>query len=499
MKKIILIFIMLCMSMVSYAKEEKSPENKIRLAVIPFDDSITLAGENEKAAKNIAASMEGLLGNNERFYLRPANAIGNYIETLTKVQLGLANPDSIKDEGKKLLVNYLTVGSISKFGERYEVDARIVNINDWRIVHSYGATGSTTSGTIKSVGNSIEEKFTLNYLNKRLDDKIDRPTVSVYKFKEFNTRPELDGISGAFAEMLNSQMGEFMEVNTIELKFAKALVDEKQYEMAGVIENDNSNASYNNKGIQYKVSGDIRVFPDVICINYTIHNTSDSKVISISSIEVTSSAALRTAAWSAATEVEQEINSRVGAFKLSSKPAGAKVFIDEEPFGSTPATLYLDKGVHNLRLTLQDYETHEEKIEILPRKVNQVNVNLKTISLQLLEKAFSLESEGNCESAVKCYNDFIAKYDKTTMANQALYRKGHLELLKLKRPKDAMATFNTLLKSYPETMIRAEGYYGLALTYFAIGEIEKAKETVKFLLEKYRETSAAEEARKIKF
>ena len=47
-------------------------------------------------------------------------------------------------------------------------------------------------------------------------------------------------------------------------------------------------------------------------------------------------------------------------------------------------------------------------------------------------------------------------------------------------------------------MTRAEAYYGLVMVYKAMGNISKAKETLNFLLDKYGDTFAAEEARKLK-
>ena len=113
----------------------------------------------------------------------------------------------------------------------------------------------------------------------------------------------------------------------------------------------------------------------------------------------------------------------------------------------------------------------------------------------MLNDAFNLERSGNLEGAIKLYDEFIAKYGEATEVNEALYRKGHL-LINLKRYNDAVTTFDSLVKKYPDALTRAEAYYGLAKAYHLMGDIEKAKSTKNFLLERFSETYTAEEARR---
>jgi TolB-like protein len=50
-------------------------------------------------------------------------------------------------------------------------------------------------------------------------------------------------------------------------------------EMAGVIENDDSGKSFSDKGFQYKVEGDIRVFSDMITVNYRVYETASGALV----------------------------------------------------------------------------------------------------------------------------------------------------------------------------------------------------------------------------
>ena len=46
-------------------------------------------------------------------------------------------------------------------------------------------------------------------------------------------------------------------------------------------------------------------------------------------------------------------------------------------------------------------------------------------------------------------------------------------------------------------MTRAEAYFGIVKTYLAMGQKEKAKDTVKYMTDNYPEAYATEEARKL--
>ncbi len=52
---------------------------QIKLAVVPFDDSVTSESEKENCGDSAASMIESLFKNSERFYVRDRNAIQAYI------------------------------------------------------------------------------------------------------------------------------------------------------------------------------------------------------------------------------------------------------------------------------------------------------------------------------------------------------------------------------------------------------------------------------------
>jgi len=233
-------------------------------------------------------------------------------------------------------------------------------------------------------------------------------------------------------------------------------------------------------------------------VNYRVFDTSEKRVIFTGSIDMRGPSVLRSAARYIAKVIEDALNNRIGSLKLSILPAGADIIIDGMPAGKTDKgslVLTMEKGNYAIDVKYPGYKTHSQEITIAPRKVTEITVRLEKISEKLFADAMGFEAMGKFADAVKKYDEFIREIGDTPEANVALYRKGHLLLLNLKDYEKARETFTALLDRYPDAMMRAEGYLGLVLTYKEMGNIEQAKSTLKFLLDHYADTPAADTAR----
>lgn len=498
MKKYIAMFI-ITLLLPAVLLSQDNDKKQIRIAVASFDDTLTKASESEKSGTTVAASIEKTLKGNDRFYVREKDAIQSYLATLAQVQAGALRPEAMKGNPESLKVDYLTVGTVSKIDGRYEVDARTVGIDNMLIVHSQGSTSKSINDAAGDIEWNINEKFNNDYLKERESDNEEKATVTVFKFRDVNDLAGKAGYGGTFAEILNSQIGTFLSIATFERKYSKALINEKILEMMGVTQNDESGSSFRDKGIQFKVEGDIRVFPDVICINYKMFDTKDNSLVFMGSKDIGSSAGLRPAAWSISNTVEDVLNNRLGTLKLTSNPSGADIYIDDKKEGKAPGQLAVLRGTHKLMVKLDGYVPYKADIEIQPKKILEQKVELKPVPYKMFENAMTFERKRDWNGAIKAYTEFIKEYDDTKEADQAYYRKGHLEMMYVKNNQSALKTFESLVKRYPDAIMRAEGYYGMMRAYEFMGNKVKAAEMKKYILANYGETNAAEEARKIMY
>lgn len=502
MKKLIRPFVICAILMLPVLLlSQDQTSTQIKLAVVPFDDSVTSESEKENCGDSAASMIESLFKNSERFYVRDRNAIQAYISSLEKVQAGAMDPDAMKGDPASLKVDYLTVGTVSKVDGRYEVDARTVSIDSMIIVHAHGSASQSLNDAVGDIQWYIKEKFNMEYIKERQSepDGDELPTVTVFSFRDFNDKAAKSGYAGSFAEILNSQLGTFSSISTIERKYSKALINEKILEMAGVIENNDSGKNYRDRGIQFKVEGDIRVFSDMITLNYRVYDTADNSLVYIGSRDIGSSGGLRPAAWSISNSIEDALNNRLGILKITTNPAGADIFISGKHEGKGPARISAQKGTQSLEVKMDGYVPYKTDIEVKPKAVTELKIDLKEVPFRLLQKAMDFERRKDWKGAVAAYSDFIKEYDGTREADSAYYRKGHIEMMYLKTYKDALATFEALVKRYPDTIIRAEGYYGIMRAYEFLGDRKKASETRGYILSYYGETNAADEAAKISY
>lgn len=497
MKKFILLIITILIPALLVSQDKADDKKKIRVAVSIFDDTLTKASEQEGCGISVSACLESSLRGSETFYVREKDAIKSYLTSLAQVQAGAIPPDAMKGDPESLKVDYLTVGTVSKINGKYEVDARTIGINNMLIVHSHGCSANTMMDAVKDIEWYLKEKLNMEYIKQREADNADKATVTVFKFRDYNDMAGKMGYGGTFAEILNSQMGTFISIGTVERKYSKALINEKILEMAGVIENDNSGDSFKDKGIQYKVEGDIRVFSDVICINYRLFDTSDNSLVFMGSKDIASSAGFRPVAWSVSNTIEDMLNNRLGTMKITSTPPGADVYIDGKKEGKTPGVITVQRGQHKLLVKKDGYIPYKADIEITAKKELVQEVVLQEVPFKILQNAMLFERKHDWTGAIAAYADFINNYGDTKEADMAYYRKGHLEMMYMKNNQNALTTFETLVKRYPDAVIRAEGYYGMMRAYEFMGNKQKAKDIKQYILDYYGETNAAEEARKI--
>lgn len=70
----------------------------------------------------------------------------------------------------------------------------------------------------------------------------------------------------------------------------------------------------------------------------------------------------------------------IGDIAVNSDPSGATVYLDDKKMGATPITLRdIVKGSHQLRLTLDGFDTWEKDIEIFPLKRSELTAELESI------------------------------------------------------------------------------------------------------------------------
>ncbi|GAB4220983.1 MAG: hypothetical protein Kow00102_12490 [Spirochaetota bacterium] len=470
-------------------------EDTIRVSIAPFDNTLA----DQQLSLSATSMLTQSLSNNTKMVLRKPEAIQNYINLLEKVQLGIEDPNLLKGKGNALQIDYLMVGTIGKIADRYELDARLVDINTWQIVSAYGVQASSFNTGIENIAAN------LSLLNKKSitqyqEASKEKPTAGIHEFREYYENPPHALYCATFMEMLTSALANKTSTPIIENKFTSRLLEEKSFEMTGIIENSKADQIFAIQGIVNRIIGDIRVFPDMITVNYKVVNTNSQSIIFTGSIDVVNPTALRAISAHVAKIIDDALNNKIGNLTINTTPVDAEIYIDDTFAGTTKnkrLMVVLQRGTHTITAKANGFKAFTCQSNFEPRKTTEIIIKLERITERYLQEAFVFESQGKFDRAVEKYEQFVKETGNTQEANVALYRMGHILLNNLKDYNKAKDVFTSLLNNYPEAFIRAEGYFGLAQTYLAMGNKEQAKSTINYLLEYYPESNAAIEAKAI--
>ena len=489
MKKLLTTIIIICMFA---GLSLLSDEEKICFAVTPFIP-LTESAEAENAGTNAASILENSFSSGKWFEFRKSGELQSFIDDLSLAQAGIGDENALLAKGKSLQIKYLTVGSVAKFGNHYEIDSRSVNIDNWGIMHSSGCSAIDVESACNFINKDVEITLTREDLEKKEKETANLPIIAVSRFEEGNLEAQNAGYGGAFSEVLNSELGARSKIAAVERTHLKSVIDAKEIEMCGIY-GSGTDKAFSERGIQYRVDGEIKIFPSSICIRYKVNSTTEERTVYMGFSEIGSLNGIRPLARKIAQEIEDAINNKIGTLQIQTQPSSADIVIDGQPSGKSPLVVSLVKGEHSIRASFQGYESTDISIVLEPARVTEKIIKLEKISTELYDQAVNLEQRKNWEGAVAKYDEYINRYNTSGDVNRAVYRKGHIQLLYLNDAEGALATFESLVKRYPDSETRAEAYFGMARSYKSLKDNENLKSILEILYQKYPNELATEEA-----
>lgn len=113
-----------------------------------------------------------------------------------------------------------------------------------------------------------------------------------------------------------------------------------------------------------------------------------------------------------------------------------------------------------------------------------------------IETAYGLVKAGNYADAVTALQGFIKKYPSSVHVNNANYWLGNAQYA-LKDYKAALLSYRALLKADPDTARGPDVYFNIAGCQQALKAVTQAAATLKQLIAKYPDSTAAAKAKKL--
>jgi len=349
-------------------------------ATVPFNlaissfENVTVENVDEAIGKQLALRIEEKFQDSTGVQIRGSGAVEKYIKMLELSQAGVISPSVVDSRRSILDVDHMSVGSIARIGSMYEIDSRLVNVNNWEIEYACGFT----TGSIDYAVESILEKYRnhLSSINADQDENEKEPArVTVYRFRESNEHAIAKGYGNVLSEIINSELGSRKGLATVERKYSKSLINEKVLRMTGVIENDNSSSLFSNRSIQYELTGELRVFDDLVCIRYALRDTASGVVVLPGYHEISSPRYLRPLAASIASDVAGVISNEAGILHVQCKEKSINVILNGEPLGNV-RKLRLAKGSYHLQVAKPGFSDFKKKIDVKPGSTVEIPVAL---------------------------------------------------------------------------------------------------------------------------
>lgn len=110
------------------------------------------------------------------------------------------------------------------------------------------------------------------------------------------------------------------------------------------------------------------------------------------------------------------------------------------------------------------------------------------------EAALNLLKEGRYKDALTAFDQFIRQHPQSTFLPGAHFWAGNAAL-QAKEVAAASTYFNTVLKTWPQDAAAPDAMLGLANSQQALGDAKTSQETLKKLVERFPDSSAAQAAR----
>lgn len=112
---------------------------------------------------------------------------------------------------------------------------------------------------------------------------------------------------------------------------------------------------------------------------------------------------------------------------------------------------------------------------------------------QAYDAAFALLKQGLYDQAGKGFGDYIARYPKSALADNAQYWVAEAAYVR-RDFRAALEEFNRVVKGYPDSPKVPDALLKLGYTHYELGAYDKARESLSQVIARYPNTSAARSA-----
>jgi len=210
------------------------------------------------------------------------------------------------------------------------------------------------------------------------------PTIAVLPFSDANPASQQNGLGHVVSAMIGTHLRN--ETNFIVLERASLMkvLDEKQYQEAGLTK-ETRDRLRQMLSVEVLLTGEVSVLHDLVQIDVRLISVATGEVVVADYASVQGEDALRGVVSKLAKTLEDRyLRQWMGNMTVLVHPVEGEVYIDDQFVGKSSTVIPLKlkdmlQGEYRLKVLAGGYQPFEQKVEIQPRTLREVQVGLKSL------------------------------------------------------------------------------------------------------------------------
>jgi len=305
-------------------------------------------------------------------------------------QSGCVESACMVEVGKILAVQQIVGGSLSKIGNQYIIEAKIIDVQSGLIITN---VAKDFSGEFETLLSRTVPEVAAQLL--KAPQKIPAPKSNIAVF-EFAARNITQVEAAIISDRIRVELKNTETFNVLEREMMKRILDEQAFQQSGCTESECLVEVGRLLAVDKMVGGSISKVGSLFVIEARIvdtetgiieHNVVEdfSGPIELLLINVTKKIAQRLAGQTVSTEPYVPIFTGVSDLTIESTPTNGQIFLDNVPLNmNTPYTLRnAPSGKHKIRIE-QGELSAEKEVTIIAGQIQNIMLKLKERKYSLI-------------------------------------------------------------------------------------------------------------------
>jgi len=194
---------------------------------------------------------------------------------------------------------------------------------------------------------------------------IAKSRIAVLPFTDTNNQAKNEGYGEAIAGMIMTELINGQVFQVVERSEIDKMMKELAFQYSGAVDAGTAKQIGEILGVDILVFGTVAKFDQVVETDIRLVDTKNGEALLAENESSRSSASIRDMVVNLARKIENRYMGREkGILKITSKPVGASVYLDDTNAGETPLEMIVAPGPHTIKIFKVNYKDWEKTVTI---------------------------------------------------------------------------------------------------------------------------------------